>query len=56
MMVSNKEIEHLITSLKRSIGFSNHGMIEVSVEATKEILDVLIAYLADSEKGEYDDS
>lgn len=51
-MPSNKEIEHLIMSLKRAINFPNHGMLEVSVEATKEILNVLIAYLAEHEDGD----
>ena len=36
-----KEKNHLITSLERAILYAEKGMISVSIEATKEIVDLL---------------
>lgn len=54
-MPSNKEIILLINQIRRSLNCANHGMIEVSVDAAKDILNVLIAYLAEQEGGESND-
>ena len=40
-MVSERERNHLITSLERAIPYAEKGMISVSAKATKEIVDLL---------------
>lgn len=51
-MPSNKEIAFLINQIRRSLGYANRGMIEVSVDAAREILDVLIDSIAEDKGGE----